>query len=196
MQLIKIDKARYRKHLNRVIVGFICTLLVLSLVFGSVLIHFLSDVDIAAVNFIAEQTSENPENLSNLSELSKQESNFKYNLLGVVLSLLACAAILHSLKSKPFFTEIYYVWQVKQLQNSIFRKLKKIKIAAGNDDINALIILIFYYQSLKQIYLLDDNTLTISTVNKNINDLQETIANKNLTINAEQFDKKLLASYA
>lgn len=167
MQLINIDKTRYRKHLNTVIVGFIAVLLTLALALGQLLIMAFAEEGV---------------------------SNFRYNFLGVVLALLACAAILHSVKNSNFFKEIYYVWQVKQIQNLIYRKLKKIK-AAGNDDTNALIILMFYYQSLQQVYQLDDNTLTMSTVNKNLNELLETIANKNLNVSAEQFDKKLLDSY-
>jgi len=169
MQLINIDKARYRKHLNITIVGFIGTLLVLALVFGQLLI----------ASFAAEGVN-----------------NFRYNLLGVVLSLFACAAILHTLKNSDFFREIYYVWQIKQIQNLIYRKLKKIKAAARSDDTNGLIILSFYYQSLQQVYQLDDNTLTITIVNKDLSDLQETIVNKNLNISAEQFDKKLINSYS
>ncbi|NQY89412.1 MAG: DUF3087 domain-containing protein [Colwellia sp.] len=169
MQLINIDKARYRKHLNIVIVSFIATLLVLALLFGQLLIISFAQEDV---------------------------SNFIYNLLGVALSLLVCLATLHTLKTTAFFKEIYYVWQVKHIQNLIYRKLKKIKVAAKELEQEALIILTFYYQSLEQVYQLDDNTLTIDKVNKDISDLQEKIANKNLTINAEQFDKKLLTSYA
>lgn len=169
MQLLNINKSRYRKHLNIVIVGFIAVLLTLALVFGQLLIAAFAEEGV---------------------------SNFRYNLLGVVLALLACAAILHSVKNSRFFKEIYYVWQIKQIQNLIYRKLKKIKAAAENDDTNALIILVFYYQSLQQVYQLDDNTLTISTVNKSLSDLKETIANKSLEISAEQFDKKLLNSYS
>ena len=169
MQLINIGKARYRKHLNITIVGFIGTLLVLALVFGQLLIAVFAQEGV---------------------------NNFRFNLLGVILSLLACAAVLHTLKNSDFFKEIYYVWQVKQIQNLIFRKLKKIKAAAKDTDSNALIILLFYYQSLQQVYQLDDNTLTITKVNKDLSDLQETITNKNLNISADQFDKKLISSYS
>lgn len=168
MQLIDIDKPRYRKHLNIVIAGFIAALLILALAFGQLLI----------VSF--EQEGVN---------------NFRYNLLGAILALLACAATLHTLKNSDFFKEIYYVWQLKQIQNLIYRKLKKIKAGVNNDESNALVILVFYYQSLQQVYQLDDNTLTISTVNKSLSDLKETIANKSLEISAEQFDKKLLDYY-
>lgn len=168
MQLIDIDKTRYRKHLNIIIAGFIGTLLVLALAFGQLLIASFAQEGI---------------------------NNFRYNFLGVVLSLLACASILHTFKKSEFFREIYYVWKIKQIQNSIYRKLKKIKAAANSDEKNALIILAFYYQSLQQVYQLDDNTLTITKVNKDLNDLQETITNKNFNVSAEQFDKKLLSSY-
>ncbi len=168
MQLININKTRYRKHLNTVIAGFIITLLILALVFGQLLIALFAQEDL---------------------------NNFRYNLLGVILALLACAAILHSLKNSAFFVEIYYVWQLKQIQNLIYRKLKKIKVGVENDETNAMIILLFYYQSLQQVYQLDDNTLTIANVDQQLNDLQETIANKCININAEQFNKKLLDSY-
>lgn len=169
MQLMNIDKAIYRKHLNIVIVGFISTLLILALIFGQLLIMSFAEEGV---------------------------NNFKYNLLGVILSLLACMAILHSIKTSAFFKEIYYVWQVKQIQNLIFRKLKKIKLAAKDLDQDALMILTFYYQSQQQVYELDDNTLTITTVNKDLNDLQEKIAEYNLTIDIEQFDKKMISAYA
>lgn len=167
MQLIEINKTLYRKNLNIVICGFIATLLVLSLILGQLLIFSFGTEGV---------------------------SNFKYNLFGVTLALLVCATILHRAKRTFFFTEIYYVWQLKQIQNSIYRKLVKVKAAAKNNDENALIILLFYYQSLKLVYLLDDNTLTLSKVEGELSKVQETIANINLTITAAQFDKKLLTS--
>jgi hypothetical protein len=168
MQLINIDKKRYRKHLNIIIVGFIGSLLILSLAFGQLLIASFSQEGV---------------------------SNFRYNFLGVILALLACAAVLHSLKHSNFFKEVYYVWKIKQLQNLIYRKFKKIKAAADNDEHNALIISVFYYQSLQQVYQLDDNTLTIASVDKKLNDLQDSIESKNLAVSATDFNKKLLNFY-
>jgi len=168
MQLINIDKVRYRKHLNIVIVSFIATLLVLALIFAQLLI----------ISFGQEEVN-----------------NFRYNLLGVVLSLLACMAALHTLRTSDYFKEIYYVWQIKQIQNLIYRKLKKVKKAAKDSNEEALIILTFYYKSQQQVYQLDDNTLTISKVNKALTDLEEVIDNKDLTINVDQFDKKMITSF-
>ncbi|MCJ8321730.1 MAG: DUF3087 domain-containing protein [Colwellia sp.] len=177
MQLIEISKPLYRKRLNIVIVSFITAFLFLSLGLGSLIISFFGDLLI--------------ENAAGEMELN----NFRYNLLGVLLALLACAAVLHQIKNKPFFKEIYYVWSLKQLHNKIYRKVKKIKLSAKNEDVNALIILNFYYHSRKQVYLLDDNTLTIPELEKDIRQLDEVADCLNLTISLSQFDQSLLASY-
>ncbi len=200
MKIIDIDKAQYRRKLNYVIIGFIITLASLSLVFGSVLIALFAQ----QTPIIAGETV--------------QPSNFKYNFLGVVMALLACAAILHSIKNKAYFKEIYYVWQMKQIQNAIYRKLSKIKKAAFDQSdsreseievserqtvevnqtdksLNALIILNYYYASLKHIYVLDDNTLTLSSLNKDIEKLSDILTKKNITINTDQFDQSMLSYY-
>ena len=196
MQLIDINKAEYRKKLNIVIVGFLVTLLSLSLLFGSILISIFSDVPYSLASQDSAIATEQAKAVDEVNNEEQSPSNFKFNLLGVILALLACAAILHSLRKHTLFTEIYYVWQLKQLQNQIYRKLKQIKKSADSQDEGALIILCFYYQSLRQVYLLDDNTLTLSTVELEINRLSDIISANDLTISAEQFDKSLLTSYS
>jgi len=185
MQLIEIDKGRYRKNLNIVIVGFVSSLLVLSLLFGTLFISLFSTV--ADVNDVVQVATDTVQ--------GEQDSNFRYNLLGVVLALLANAAILHSVKNSTFFTEIYYVWQIKQLQNLIYRKLNKIKLAGKKGEETALIILSFYYQSQLQIYKLDDNTITLESIEKHLQQVNDSIAEFGLTINSEQFEKSLIATY-
>jgi len=188
MQLIDIDKARYRKHLNIVIVGFIASLMVLSLLFGSILISLFSTVGDSAVIQAATDALADAAN-------AEPETNFRYNLLGVILALLANAAVLHSVKNSEFFKEIYYVWQVKQLQNLIYRKLKKVKAAGKEGDETALIILSFYYQCQIQVYKLDDNTITLSSIEKHLQEVNDIIANKGLSIDASKFDKKMITSF-
>ncbi len=185
MQLIDIDKVRYRKHLNIVIVAFISSLLVLSLLFGTVLISLFANV--GDVNEFLPTVND--------AVQAEPDSNFRFNLLGVMLALFANGAILYKVKNSAFFTEIYYVWQVKQIQNLVYRKLKKIKLAAKNGEETAMIILSFYYQSQLQIYKLDDNTITLSTIENHQQQLNDLIAKSGLTISAEQFDKSLIATY-
>ena len=186
MQLIDIDKTRYRKHLNIVIVGFISSLLIFSLLFGTVLISLFSTVG---------DTAQLAQSAVDTTATGEQETNFKYNFLGVVLALLANAAILHSVKNNDFFKEIYYVWQVKQLQNLIYRKLTKIKAAGKAGEEKALIILAFYYQSQIQVYQLDDNTITLSSIEKQLQQVNDTITEHGLDISAAQFEKSLITSY-
>jgi len=184
MKLKEIDKVLYRHRLNRVIIAFIAGLTLLSLGFGSLLIWLFSESALV-------------ENMATSMEAGQAEpvNNFKYNFIGVVLALLCCAAILTCVKSSKYFHEIYYVWQMKQIHNLIFRRLKKIKSAAEQDQLEALIILNFYYQSLEQVYLLDDNTLTMSALKEKQNTLKQQIAEQKLNINTEQFDKAMLLSY-
>lgn len=191
MKLKDIDKAVYRKHLNIIIVGFIASLLTLALVYGQALIMLFAD---------STQLLTTPANVTTgelVNEATGTESNFSYNFMGVLLALLTCVFALHRLRFSAFFSEVYYVWQVKQQQNLIYRKLKKIKVAAEADDVNvnALIILNFYYASLKQVYLLDDNTLTMSKLNTDINELNTQLENLNLTLSTDQFEPSMLADF-
>tara|TARA_R110000765_G_scaffold70113_4_gene136012 strand:+ start:3350 stop:3925 length:576 start_codon:yes stop_codon:yes gene_type:complete len=191
MKLKDIDKAVYRKHLNIIIVGFIASLLTLALVYGQSLIMLFAD---------SAQLLATPANVTTgelVNEATGTESNFSYNFMGVLLALLTCVFALHRLRFSAFFSEVYYVWQVKQQQNLIYRKLKKIKVAAeaGDVNVNALIILNFYYASLKQVYLLDDNTLTMSKLNTDINELNSQLENLNLTLSTDQFEPSMLADF-
>ncbi|MGS0689770.1 DUF3087 domain-containing protein [Shewanella sp. 30m-9] len=171
MQLMEVDKQSYRKSTNLVIMGFVASLAILALAFGALLIHFFG----APVSASGESTG-----------------NFHLNFIGVLLALATCSAVLNSQKQKPFFKEVYYVWRLKQLHNQIYRKLAKIKAAADNDDTNAFIILSFYFASLKQVYTLDDNTLTISKVEQDQAQLNEKIAALGIAITPEQFEPEIL----
>lgn len=190
MKLKEIEKTVYRKHLNIIIVGFIASLLTLALVYGQGLIMLFADSASLLPNSANVGAGE-------LVNEAATESNFRYNFMGVLLSLLTCVLALHRLRFSAFFSEVYYVWQVKQQQNFIYRKLKKIKAAAEADDVNvnALIILNFYYASLKQVYLLDDNTLTMSKINSDINELNTRLENLNLTLSTDQFEPSMLADF-
>ena len=168
MTLKEINKTRYRKHLNYVIVAFIASLTILALLFGYLFISIFS---------------------------TPEGDNFQYNLAGVISALLICGGILHKLKDSAFFTEIYYVWQLKQQQNLIYRKMKKIKQAANDNDLQAINILYFYYQSLKQVYTLDDNTLTLDKVNLAINTLEATANNLSLDLTLFNYKRELLSHY-
>jgi len=167
-----IDKDLYNKRLKIITVGFVATFALLAIVFGSVLIQlFGNTTDVAVV--------------ANLGD--EPESNFKLNLLGVVIALLFCAAVLHGLRKKPFFEEVYYIWQLKQLHNLVYRKLKTIELCANKGEYKAIAILVLYYKSLKQVYTLDNNDLTMSLVNQSLSQWQEKAESLSLSVDDTLF---------
>lgn len=182
MKLIEIDKKRYKKHFNLVSVALVIALSVLSLAFGAL--------------FIAAFGSNGSESMTGESMTGEGPTgNFHLNLLGVILAAVTCVLVMFRIKDAPFMTEVYYVWRLKALHNRIYRRLKAIKVAAKNQDLNALIILNYYYESLKQVYFLDNNTLTMSKVEKDITELHHTIAEHNLTVSLDQFDEEMLKDF-
>ena len=80
MKIMEIDKAVYRKNINRVFGVFVGSLAVLSLAFGAVLIAV----------FGAETV-----------DPSGSTGNFHLNLIGVVLAAIVCASVLSRLRDKP-----------------------------------------------------------------------------------------------
>lgn len=171
MQLLHIDKQLYRQRTNIVIASFVASLAILSLIFGSLLIHFFGTA--VATN-------------------DGSTGNFHWNLMGVILALVLCSGVLHSKKDSPYLHEVYYVWRLKQIHNQIYRKLAKIKNAADNHDKQAFIILSFYFASLKQVYSLDNNTLTLASVEQDLAQLNAKIAALELNVSPAQFTVALL----
>ena len=114
MKLQDINKERYTKHLNIVIVALIISLMVLAISFGQIIISLLSD---------------------------GTGSHFIYNLAGVAFAATVCLKVVHSMRHHEFMSEVYYVWQLKQILNAIYRKLTKIKLARDEGNIHAFIVL-------------------------------------------------------
>ena len=169
MKLIDIEKNVYRKNLNRVIVCFIASFALLAVLFGQLFIQVLA---------------------------TPSGDNFWFNFSGVVLALVICLSLVNKFKHHPFMTEIYYVWQLKQQINFIYRKLTKIKSSAFNDvDIEALTILDFYYKACEKLYLLDDNTITLSSLKKEQKELEQLLRSYNLSVENHQYQQSLLAKF-
>ncbi|MGB6137147.1 MAG: DUF3087 domain-containing protein [Shewanella sp.] len=174
MKLVKINKSQYRSVNNQVQIGLVVILAILSLVFGQLMIYFFGVKPLPG----AESTG-----------------NFHLNFTGVILALMVCSLLVRNLREKPKFYEVYYVWQLKQLQNKIFRKLKALQQAAKDNNRDALVILSFYYQSLALVYELDNNTLTMSNVNNELDKLQQAIDAAGFTINTDEFTPEMLQAF-
>jgi hypothetical protein len=166
-KLQEIDKSRYRKHLNVVIAAIIVSLMVMALSFGQLLIILLGG----------------------------DGDHFVFNLSGVVLAGGICLWVLYRVRQHEFMTEVYYVWQLKQGLNKIYRKLRKIELAKDEGDINAVVILNFYYAASSQLFKLDDNTITMDSLQLEVNKLQALIEEKGLNVNLEDYNPSMLKAF-
>jgi hypothetical protein len=167
MQLQIIDKALYRKRLNILLVTSVAVLLITSLGVSNILIALFGS--------------------------GIEGDNFLWNALGVVFGAAVIAGLFKALATKPFMAEINYVRSLKKELNRIYRSSKKLKVALEADDKNAIIISYFNLQASKQVYQLDNNTLTMDELNENIRLLEEQIEKLGLSISVEDYRSDLLA---
>lgn len=170
MQIENIDKSMYKKRLNLITISLIAALAVISIGVSSILI----------AQFGSETVS------------GGSTGNFHLNVIGVVIAAIGCSIAMFYLKHTPYFKEVYYVWRLKIVQNKIYRKLKDIKKRADENDSKAIVVLFFYYRSLEQVYTLDNNTLTLPELKKNITRLDEQIDSLGIKVSLEDFDIRLL----
>jgi len=165
MQLREIDKSRYRKHLKVVFAGMAVALIIIALTTSTLLIHLFS----------------NPE-----------ASHFKYNLAGVVIAAFSVGFILTKLRQHPYMFEVVYVWDLKQQLNRIYRKQRKIEAAAEEGNHDAMIIMNYLYRGSKQLYLLDDNTITMEDLAIKIQVLDSRMEAAGLSLSTNSYKPSML----
>ncbi len=168
MQLIKIDKTRYRKHLNRITLASIAALTLLSLGISTLLILLFSD---------------------------GQSSNFYLNLIGVISGCVIVAFLLKKFRSHAYFSEVAYIWDLKQELNLIQRKIRQLDAAATENNPDALLILAFSYEGSALIWQLDDNTLMMSELNIARSKLQQQAEEAGLQLDISQYKRDLLNKF-
>ncbi|HCE1827845.1 TPA: DUF3087 domain-containing protein [Vibrio parahaemolyticus] len=174
MEIKQINKDIYKKKVNLVIGGFVALLAISSLAFSTLLIVLFGNTEV-----VPEQST----------------GNFHWNLIGVVLAVATSLSLLNQIKTRPYMEEVLYVWKLKQLHNKIFRKLKSIKAAASNDDLKALTALKFYYTTQRQVFELDNNTLTMSSVNKELEAIDQIEVDKSLHLDIANFEEGWIDTY-
>ncbi|ANP78740.1 medium chain reductase/dehydrogenase [Vibrio crassostreae 9CS106] len=174
MKLQKINKEEYRKKMNLLLVSLVGSLALFAIVFGTILIELFG----SATSITGESTG-----------------NFHLNVLGVILSVALNAFIASRVKGHDYFKEALYVWNLKQIHNQIYRKLKRIQPKAEQGDRDALTILYFYYTTQKQVYDLDNNTLTIKTVQQSLDNILEVSEKWSIELDIEAFSKDLIAKF-
>ncbi|GAC15244.1 DUF3087 domain-containing protein [Aliiglaciecola lipolytica] len=168
MQLEEINKARYRKCLNRVIVACIIVLVVGSLSISQLLIMLFPN---------------------------ESGSHFFWNLLGVVLTCICIGWVLNKYRTHQAMTEVVYVWELKQTLNRINRKMPKLKAAANEGNIDALQTIHFCYAGSRQLWQLDDNTITMDELAIQQAELDSLAKQFNVELNSKDFKEEVLAQF-
>jgi len=165
MQLIDIDKTRYRKHLRIVFAAIAAALAIIALSSSTLIILLFS---------------------------TPGADHFWHNLAGVVLAAIVVAFTLNKLRKQPFMFEVVYVWDLKQQLNRIHRKQKKIEAGIDKNDHDAMIIMNYMYRGSKQLYELDDNTITMGTLNSKINVLDSKMKGADISTSTDAYDPAML----
>jgi hypothetical protein len=165
MQLREIDKTRYRKHLRIVFAGIVAVLLIVTLVASTLFIYFFS---------------------------SPEASHFLHNLAGVVAAAAVVIFVLNKLRQHPFMSEVVYVWDLKQQLNRVYRKQHKVEALVEDNDHDAMIIMNFLYRGSKQLYQLDDNTITMEGLLGKIRVLDKRMEAAGLSLSTESYYPAML----
>jgi len=168
MQLIEIEPRRYRQRLNKVIFACIALLTIGSLGISQLLILLMP---------------------------SAEGTHFHWNILGVAITAVSVFIILSKLRTHAYFYEISYVWDLKQALNKINRRMAKILVAAEKGDHTAIQILHFSYSGSRQLWELDNNTLTINHLTHLENKLHELAETHHVTLDVNLYNSKLLVNY-
>ncbi|MDZ7923985.1 MAG: DUF3087 family protein [Marinagarivorans sp.] len=134
MQLLDVDKVRYRSHIKRVIVMVIAVLMAGSLTIAQVLITFFP---------------------------AAQGTHFHWNLIGVTATAIVVLVLLRKYKTHPYMFEVAYVWDLKQALNQVIRKMTKLNAAAQQGREPAFQALKFFYEGSRQLANLDDNAIAL-----------------------------------
>jgi len=168
MQLREIDKTRYRKHLRLVFAGMAAVLIIIAISTSALLINLFS---------------------------TPEASHFMHNLAGVVIAAFFVGFVLTKLRQHPFMFEVVYVWDLKQQLNRISRKQRKIEAAADEGNHDAMIIMNYLYRGSKQLYLLDDNTITMEDLAVKIEVLGSRMEAAGLSLSTDSYDPSMLDKY-
>mgnify|MGYP000365382304 CR=1 FL=1 len=168
MQLREIDKIRYRKHLRVTFISIASALLIIAPGASALFISLFS----------------NPE-----------ASYLFHNLAGVGVAAAIVAFVLNKFRQHPYLFEVVYVWDLKQQLNRIHRKQRKIEAAIENNDKDAMIIMNFMHRGSKQLYQLDDNTITMDDLLRKTQILDQRMEAAGLSLSTDLFDAEMLKQF-
>ena len=161
MNLMEIDKQRYRKHLNRVFIAIAVALMVIAIGSSTILIAVFG---------------------------TPGESHFWLNVAGVVIAVAVVITVLQRLRDQPYMREVVYIWDLKQLLNRIYRKERKLLAAVEAGNADALVIMNFFYRGSKLLYEMDDNLVTMDELMDKIRQHDQRLEAAGLSTEVGDFD--------
>ncbi len=123
---------------------------------------------------------------------SPEVSHFSHNLAGVAAAAAIVFIVLNKFRQHPYMFEVVYVWDLKQQLNRIHRKLRKIEAAVEHNDNDAMIIMNFMYRGSKQLYELDDNTITMEGLVSKIRVLDQRMEDAGLSLSTDTYNPTML----
>ena len=165
MRLRPVDKNRYSKHYKMVFGAIVLALIVISLSTSALLIRVFS---------------------------APEASNFLLNLAGVVVAALLVSYGLYWFRHHPFMDEVVYVWNLKQQLNRIYRKQRRIEPLIDEQNLDAMVIMNYFYQGSKQLYELDDNTITLDNLAIKFNHLNDRLEQTGLKLTTDEYEPGML----
>ncbi len=168
MQLINVNKVRYRRHLKIVFIGCAIGLAIGSLAISQTLIALFPD---------------------------ESGSHFHWNLLGIVLAAITVAWLLNKYRHHDFMTEVVYVWELKQALNKINRKMPKLNAASLEGNVDALLAIHYSYAGSRLLWRLDDNTLTMDELAIKQAELDSLAEKYNVTLSADDYNEAILTQF-
>ena len=92
-------------------------------------------------------------------------------------------------------TEVSYVWDLKQSLNKITRKMAKLKQAAQQGDVDAMTAIQYSYAGSRQLWQLDDNTITMDDLAMWQAELDSLASKYQVEIKAENYKETILKQY-
>jgi hypothetical protein len=126
---------------------------------------------------------------------SPDETHFTLNLAGFLVAVMLVAYTVYRFRGHPFMDEVVYVWNLKKQLNRIYRKQYKIEPLIEDNNVDAMVIMNYMYQGSKQLYELDDNTITLDDLAIKTKHLNTILDEKGLKLNTDDYHTGLLAQF-
>lgn len=168
MKLREIDKQRYSKHYKIVFAAIATALIIISIASSTLLIRWFSTPD---------------------------ETHLILNMTGVAFAGLLSAYALYHFRDHAFMEELVYVWKLKNQLNRIYRKQRKIEPLIEDNHVDAMIVMNYMYQGSKQLYELDDNSITLNNLTNKSERLSARIKENGLQLTTEDYHADLLGQF-